>query len=602
MATQTLPTPTGGALVKAIPGAVTINTGNATTSQANVMQTNANLMAQYGAGNYSITPQGAVVPKTSTTTASNVPKQAQALAIQNKNTTLTNPANYGISTNANGGMQYANGTAYTPPTETKTDTNKTNQPNTYVDYQGNTVPIPSDSSVPLGVTLTPGSNGNYLGSDGLQYKAPTGDTSYDDQQIMSNLAQIKANSDSAMASAVDGISKAYDNYIAQQKETNRGQQAGVNNALIMGGVTGQGSSSQYAPISSQGIITAQINYGQQQIMKLQNERDNLIAQAKNADYSTAGGNKALMNINDQLEKNKQQQIDAAVKLNNIIADQNAKMAETKMQQSKDNAVADQIANGVTNHATILKNLTESGMAITAKEINDAISAVTKSGGMDLSNLSGEVKNFEALKAMGELPAGVTSLPQYLAMIKGKTSGTGGSANDLAFQVAVNKYLPKILEEGIDGPSWGIIFNALHSQFPDKSFVEIDNALGKGTPANTSNNANLQIEYNGQVIEFNTQEEYDAAVKAINEETKNAPVAKSNTNVSKGYTSAGNGMWYSPEGEMISFEEMKKRTGTAINLSIPKNSTYDLYKSLFGNTPMNVDMNPKTKKSNLYSIR
>jgi hypothetical protein len=66
-------------------GATTINTGNATPAQGANMQTNANLEAQYGAGNYNIDPTtGAVTPKTPSTTQPSTNNQPQIQAVTNQ--------------------------------------------------------------------------------------------------------------------------------------------------------------------------------------------------------------------------------------------------------------------------------------------------------------------------------------------------------------------------------------------------------------------------------------------------------------------------------------------------------------------------------------
>ena len=332
----------------------------------------------------------------STTTASNIPKQQQALDIQAKANELTNPANYGISTTANGGMVHANGTAYTPAetqqaTDIQSQIDKLNEQvklqqdgmangtmdengnvipavtnaTTYTDAQGVTRNIPA-GTIPPGVTLTPSGDGFYIGSDGNKYEAPDpNDTSYDNLKINDLNDRIKANSDAMMASAIDSIQKNYDNYIAQQKETNRGQEGGIRNTLLMGTT---GGSTQENPT----LLGSIISYGQQQILKLQNDRDSLINQAKLVDYSTSAGNKQLQSLITQLQANKDAQLAEAQKVNDAISAKNQKLADAKMQSDKDNAVADLYSQGITDIPTLMSTLKKGGFNMTSKEVSDAI--------------------------------------------------------------------------------------------------------------------------------------------------------------------------------------------------------------------------------------
>lgn len=334
-----------------------------------------------------ITPTPPPTQSNSTTTASNVNKVNATPGIIAQNQNLTN---VGLSTDVNGNTVHANGDIYNPLAagghmDYSGNINGTYLPNTptpsnlpagsYLDYSGNVSAIPPNSNIPQGVNIvgTTG-NGSYIGSDGRQYAPPTGDTSYIDQQISQNNASIKAASDSAMADAINTIQKNYDNYIQQQQQVNAGQQAGVQNALLMGGVTGQGSQAQYAYITADSNLNSTINYGQQQIIKLQNDRDSLIAQAKTADYSNAADVKSLSDLNAELQKNKDAQLAEAQKLSDAITTQTQKIADAKLQSSKDTTIADQILKGVTDPNQILSSLEKNGnnLGITAADIANVL--------------------------------------------------------------------------------------------------------------------------------------------------------------------------------------------------------------------------------------
>ena len=137
-----------------------------------------------------------------------------------KNTnTLNTLSNKGISTNPSTGVStYADGTAYNPT-----------------------------------VTTTP---------------TVTADTSSEDAKINDFYNQMTASLDATTKMAIDNIKTKFDALRAEQRDINEKQQKGIQTALLTGGVTGTGSSSQYAPISSAGITATQMSYGLKQIANL----------------------------------------------------------------------------------------------------------------------------------------------------------------------------------------------------------------------------------------------------------------------------------------------------------------------------------------------
>lgn len=287
----------------------------------------------------------------STTTLSNSNKQSQVGNIQNTTNTL---AKTGSTYNADGSVTHADGTLTPPPAETTSTTPPKTQLTSTGGYVGDMYYAP-------GATLPTDANGQ---------PTQTTTTSPTDDQIMNSLQQQKIQTDAMTASLISNIQSQYDQLIKQQQTTNAGQEGNVNAALSMGGVTGGGGSSQYAPISSAGIIQAQVSYGTQQIADLQSKEQSAILQAQqagqNADFQ-------LQNqINKQISDIRDQKVNAAISLNNTLATQAKKMADDKLQQTKDTAVANLFTSGVTDPAKILETLKGQGLTINASEISNAL--------------------------------------------------------------------------------------------------------------------------------------------------------------------------------------------------------------------------------------
>ncbi len=289
----------------------------------------------------------------STTTLSNANKMSAVPGIQAKTDSFSNT---GSSYDANGNIIHANGT--TTPAPLAPAPNPNPQPNPSTATTGGYI---GDIYYPPNATLP-------VGADGQPQATTT--TSATDDTIFKSLNDQLTKSDALTASIVQNIQSQYEQLINQQKQTNAGQEANTNNALLMGGVTGQGSSSQFAPISSAGIVQAQVSYGLSQIADLQSKENSAIIAAKqagqNADFQ-------LQNkINDQISKIRDDKVAAATKLNDTIATQNKKLADDKLQQTKDTAVSNLYSSGTTDPADILKQLTDQGLTISASEVNAAI--------------------------------------------------------------------------------------------------------------------------------------------------------------------------------------------------------------------------------------
>lgn len=275
----------------------------------------------------------------STTTVSNANKINQVPGIVNSTNQF---AQTGISTDANGVAKYSNGTLVPVPQE------------------GELPPTPTDK---LG---TPGiSQGGYFGD---RYIAPgdvlpTGPdgkpvtltpTSPTDDQILQSINNLKATSDSITASFIDSIHQQYAQLRQQQQEANRRSEKSVKTALLTGGVTGKGSASQYAPISSEGIIQSQVSYGLGQIADLNAKEQAAILQAQQAGFER--DYKLMDSLNQQISKIRDEKVKKADEVAKTIADQNAKLREKILQSSRDSAITNVFNQGVLEPSEILDTL------------------------------------------------------------------------------------------------------------------------------------------------------------------------------------------------------------------------------------------------------
>ncbi len=339
--------PTGGTMVQNDPNKI-IGTQEVTGSNPGTIS--------YGATN-PLTGQRyeEFVAKPSTTTLSNTNKMDAVPGIV---ATTQNLSNTGIQTDANGNAYYANGTQYNQDQPTEPPSSSISQGG----YVGSMY-------YPPGSQLPTDENGSTLATS--QY-------STEDQQIMDNINQLKAQSDSHTADLVDSLKAQYENLINLQKTSNEQQQRRVNTALLKGGVTGGGGSAQYAPISSSGIMGSQASYGIQQIKGLVVAEENAIAAAKVAGDER---NYKLMDaLNKQLAGIKQEKVKAITEMNKQVQEQTQKLAEQELQTAKDNAISELYLQGVTNPAEVLAKLREMGLnTVTLKDIKDTLGNINTEG-------------------------------------------------------------------------------------------------------------------------------------------------------------------------------------------------------------------------------
>lgn len=253
----------------------------------------------------------------------------------------------------------------------------------------------------------------------------------EEQQFNDIMAQIKSTTDAQTASKIASIQNKFETLRAQQKEINRAQQAGIQTALLTGGVTGKGSSAQYTPISSEGIVASQLNYGLQKIAELDSQELDLINEAKDAQASQ--NFQLLEKKLAQVESKREEKAKQTAELNKKIAEQNKKAREKLIQSTRDNALADIYSQGITDPTEMLAALNATGGDFTLKEINEGLDNIAKANGTTTSKMSQDVAEFYALKKeKGGLPVSILGLSstaeQIAAYLKLKTqSETKGKA-------------------------------------------------------------------------------------------------------------------------------------------------------------------------------
>lgn len=255
---------------------------------------------------------------------------------------------------------------------------------------------------------TPNSRDGNLVPTYFDSNSSTPAQSQEEKQISDLLSSMKASTDANTASTISSIQSKFDQLRQQQKQINAGQEAQVQNALLTGGVTGKGSASQYTPISSVGIVTSQMNYGVQQLAKLDAEEQDLINKAKTAgaDQNFKIMEKSLALV-DEKRKEKQKIAD---ELNKKLIDQQVKAREAMIQATRDNALADLLSQGVTDPKDLIDILSGNGGDFTLKEINEGMKNIANAIGIETSKLPAKTKEFFALKERGELPDSILALP------------------------------------------------------------------------------------------------------------------------------------------------------------------------------------------------
>ena len=276
------------------------------------------------------------------------------------------------------------------------------------DVSGNLAEAPSDATQ----TTDPTTGQTYYTKDGLTY-AVKGGNDPDTQASLDLLNSAKSKADANGAAQIESIKSMYQSLIDEQRRTNAGTEAGLNSLLVSGG--------SYQTASGGTTMGAQISYGAKLVGDLIAKENAAIA------FAQAG-----IDQKDYEYAEKQMEIVQSAKKRRQEAAQN--MIDSIQEAQRNNAINKAIIDsGFGDTADIVSKLQDAGYSVTAKEIADASSLLAvKAGVPDLSNLTGDVKNYQALKAMGELPPGINSLSGYINMVHSAERGSGSISGNTGF--------------------------------------------------------------------------------------------------------------------------------------------------------------------------
>lgn len=370
---------------------------------ANGEATPANAQAKTGLGALGVNKYTGYVPPitASTTTISNANKINQVPGIINATNELSKT---GISTDPQGNATYSNGTLVPQITEMTPATKAPVSDTSTGGYYGDSY-------------FAPGTPIENLPKDAKGKPVALTESSPTDDRILSNIQSLKSQSDAITTSLIDGIGLQYEQLRQQQQEANAAANASTRNALLMGGVTGKGSSSQYAPISSSGIIQAQINYGLRKIADFNAKEQSAIIDAQAAGASR---NYELMDkYNQEISKIRDTKVQAAQKLSDDIAEKNKKLAEKNLQSSRDSAIAGLYSQGITNPSQILDYLnfyddgTSTGGGFTAEEVANTLKSLVNPDKDAMNNVLLEAAKYGATSDVLNRIQGADSIPEAI---------------------------------------------------------------------------------------------------------------------------------------------------------------------------------------------
>jgi hypothetical protein len=291
---------------------------------------------------------------------------------------------------------------------------------------------------------TPGANGGTStpaagddNSDVLQslYKSlgldQTPDSSNNDEMAL--LEKIKASSDAATAAHIDTITRQYGDLEGRLKDSQGRADAGLEHVLLNAGAGGQGGLSRYSPQSAANLTKMKANSDVQALMELHNKENTAIATAE-----TAKQNKDYQLLQQQvkvIQGVRNQKATLAKQIGANLIKENNTAAKAKVKASRDAAVVSLVGQGITDPQDLLGYLNYDNAGnqtgdFTAEEITKTLKNIAPAG--DTAGLSGNVKNFYALKSTGRLPGNISSLPEdhqlysYLQYLHNATKISSGN--------------------------------------------------------------------------------------------------------------------------------------------------------------------------------
>ncbi len=359
-------------------------------------------------------PDPKLATQSTTTLSSN-----KTADIANAQATTAKYAQGGVTTDATTGIATtADGSPFTPHTTPEPTPTADNGITSTGGYVGETYYAP-------GSQLPTGANGKPLSTTAT---SPTAD------KIFKSLNDMKVASDALTAKMVSGIESQYTGLINQQKEINTGNNAATQGSLFRSGAA-QGDA--YATQTQNYNIQQGVNA----LADLENKKQAAILAAQQAGLQNKF--KLQEQINTEIASIASDQAEAGKKLFDTIQDANAKANASKIQASRDSAVADLYQQGITDTPTLLKYLNANGGDMTAEEINNTLKNIVPLGLDDLvktlrqngapqSVISNVLKSPDinsAYQAAGEYGSGGTGIIGEYNFYKAQATAAGQTPVD-----------------------------------------------------------------------------------------------------------------------------------------------------------------------------
>ena len=259
-------------------------------------------------------------------------------------------------------------------------------------------------------------NGNLHNADGTLVEQPQdGTTGYTDSRmseanaltesanedsklIFDTLDSLMKQTDQATAREIKSIKAQYDVREQQLAEINRREQLSENTSLLLGG------SSRYTS-SASGISAGFARAGIMELAALDAEEASAISTAESAraDKNYQLASKKL----DYVEKLRKEKQDKASEIAKAVAEENKTMRENMIKQTKDNAIVELFANGVTDPIDLLNLLSfddngnPTGSDITLEEIADTLKLIQPPD--EFKNATADFKTYKIMQKSGDVP-------------------------------------------------------------------------------------------------------------------------------------------------------------------------------------------------------
>ena len=240
--------------------------------------------------------------------------------------------------------------------------------------------------------------------------------------LVNQITSYNVDADPGFIAQAESIKNQYVRLREDMQIANK-QRAGV---VAMMGI--RGGTTRYAGGVQAGIEGEELRQSADRIADINAREANAISAARHA-YRTGKFSEFNTQVTalEKLRSEKQKEMEAA---NKALTETRKKFNETVGKATRDAAIADLVAQGVTDAGQLLEilNFDEQGKLVgdfTAKEVAETLKLI--SPGNELKNLTGTVKEFYALKGAGALPESITGLPEdeqffsYLTMKKAATT-------------------------------------------------------------------------------------------------------------------------------------------------------------------------------------